>query len=70
MPLMDYGIRLHHEKMVDLWGTLLSHFGLLVYNHVLYALSHMGKEPCDLFPLSSMIILLAVDVYHWFYRLL
>lgn len=40
MPLMDYGIRYHHTKqnknkkktynMADFWGTLLSHFGLLV----------------------------------------
>lgn len=68
MPLMDYGIRHHHEKVVDLWEHPL--VALWSSSVKVYALSHMGKEPCDLFLLSSMIILLAVDVYHWFYRLL
>lgn len=48
------------HPLVALWSSSVK----------VYALSHMGKEPCDLFLLSSMIILLAVDVYHWFYRLL
>lgn len=44
------------HPLIALWSSSV--------NHVLYALSHTGNEPCDLFLLCSMIILLAVDVCH------
>lgn len=59
--------RSHRWTMADLRG----HNRVALWSSCVkvYALSHMGKEPCDLILLSSMIMLLLVDVSHWFHRL-
>lgn len=59
--------RSHRWTMADLRGH--NRVALWSSSVKVYALSHMGKEPCDLILLSSMIMLLVVDVSHWFHRL-
>ena len=66
----DATVGLRHKASLWNSGGLMGHPLVALWSSSVkvYALSHMGKEPCDLFLLSGMIILLAVDVYHRFSR--
>lgn len=51
--------------VLDFWGTFLSHFGLLVWNHDLFD-SPTVKESCVWFTACSMIILLLFPTFFYF----